>query len=174
MGITIRSATKNDLPQLGELFSKVYTDKEFDKFTPPAAVEYLEWLINRCPELAFVAEVDKRIIGGYLAAIKPWFDGPHVVDGEIFVDERYRQYGIGLKLTKTLLQQAKETFGAVVIEATVFNYGEDGQRALDWHKSNGREIVPEIVFISGSIDEVLQKVTDKIQARSSEGEKKDI
>ena len=146
---------ESDLSYLGEIFSAVYTDSHFDKFTPEPSTEYLTWLFKRCPELAFVAEENGTVVGAYLAALKPWFDGPHVVDGEIFVAESYRKHGIGRILTKTLLTEARERYGAVVVEAITYS---DDAELLAWHAKNARKVVPELVFITGKIDEVLNAI----------------
>jgi len=169
MAILIRPVVEDDLEKVGQLYSKVYTSKDFDKFTPAVSIEYIAWIYRRCPELAFVAVDGQKIVGGYLAAIKPWFNGPHVVDGEIFVDNDYRRQGIGLRLTQTLLLQAKEKFGASEVEALAFT-DEVGPEfsSVRWHEKNGRHIIKELVLVEGSIEETLVIIDQRIKRTSTQ------
>ena len=171
MEALIRLATEAEIPEIGRLFSKVYTNEHFDKFTPDKSIEYIDWLFRRCPELAFVAVQGERIVGAKLAATKPFFDGLHMVDSEIFVDPDYRRQGIGLNLTKKSFETAKE-MGVTVVDSATFIQDESENPKwsikheytnLEWHKKNGFHRETQMVLMYGNIDELIDKTTQHLQ-----------
>jgi len=168
----IRQATAQDIPEIGQLFSKVYTTKSFKDFTPEKAIEAMRWLFNRCPEVAFVAVEDGKIVGAHLAGSKPWFDGIHIVDGELFIDEKYRGQHIGLKLTQHYLNAAKK-LGAVSVDGISFVPAPNSENRWDiapqffnlaWHEKNGFYRIDQMAVISGDIDELIQKTNERLTA----------
>src|SRR3989304_4350667 len=65
--ITTRLMHKSDLEKLSEIYAKVYD--EFDvgeRWTKKKSYELLEYWIKRQPDLSFVAEVDGKIVGGFI------------------------------------------------------------------------------------------------------------
>ncbi len=170
MNIEIRHATKKDIPEIGKLFSKVYTTPDFDGFTLEKSIEYMNWLFGRCPEVAFVAVDGNKIVGARLAGTKPWFDGIHIVDGEIFVGKDYRGQGIGLRLTEKSFEAAKK-LGATVVDSATFIQGKHTESGwdiqpqflnLEWHKKNGFHVIEQMAIISGDIDELINKTKEHI------------
>jgi len=83
---------KKDLEKLSEIYSLVY--EKFDigeKWTSKTAKKLLEYWFDKQSDLAFVAEENNKIVGAFIAGIKPWLDGNHLSDGEIFVHPNYQK-----------------------------------------------------------------------------------
>jgi aminoglycoside 6'-N-acetyltransferase I len=94
--INIRSIKKEDLKKLAEIYTEVY--RLFDvgeKWTKESSFKLLEYWLNRQKDLCFLAEVENEIVGAFVAGVKPWWDGNHLVDGEIFIHPKFQKRGIG-------------------------------------------------------------------------------
>src|SRR3989344_2446360 len=99
--LKIRRIQRKDLTKLAEVYNFVY--KKFnigERWTKKSAYKLLEYWLKRQPDLCFLAEYNNIIVGGFVVGIKPWWDGNHLVDGEIFVHPHYQKKGIGSALLK--------------------------------------------------------------------------
>jgi len=105
MNIKIRPMRKEDLRQVAEIYTIVY--QKFDigeKWTTKTALKLLDYWYKKQPDLAFVAESNRKIVGAFVAGIKPWWDGNHISDGEIFVHPDFQKQGIATKLSIALYE----------------------------------------------------------------------
>lgn len=154
--INIRQINKDDIKILGEVYSKVY--EVFDtgeKWTPDTASELIKYWFEKQPDLSFVAEYEGKIVGGFLSGIKPWWDGNHLFDGEIFVHPDFQNKKIGKALFKKLLTEANEKYNAKIFDAFTFNGSEF---PLNWYKRIGFQNISEWTMFSGDIKEVLKNL----------------
>jgi len=153
--VEIRPMAKEDLAPLAEIYTEVY--RVFDvgeKWDKETAEKMLGYCFEHQPDLAFVAEYQRKPVGAFMAGVKPWWDGNHLIDGEIFIDPEYQQKGIGTKLLKTMFQTAKDKYQATVWDTYTFR----GKYPLEWYKKLGFEEIDEWIMISGDIDDVLKKL----------------
>ena len=149
---------KSDLKKLSEIYATVY--REFDvgeKRTPKKAYVLLEYWLQRQPDLAFVAESDGKIAGGFVAGIKPWWDGNHLVDGEIFVHPEFQRKGIGGLLSMAMFRKAMKKYSARTWDTYTFKK----KYPLKWYKSLGFKEISEWTMISGD----LRKASKKLERR---------
>jgi len=152
----IRLAKKSDLKELARIFKKVYDHFDVgERWTNNAAYKYLEYIFKAQPDLAFLGEVDGKIAGGFFASIKPWWDGNHLVNGELFVDPNYQKHGLGLKLSIKLYEKAIKKYNAVIAESTTF---KNKKFPLVWHKKRGFKINDDWVLIWGNTNDMLQRM----------------
>mgnify|MGYP001581110235 CR=1 FL=1 len=99
-------------------------------------------------------EVDGKIVGGFIAGIKPWWNGNHLVDGEIFVHPEFQKKGVGNALSKIMFKRAIEKYDAKVWDTYTFR----GKFPLKWYKKLGFEEINEWTMISGDIRKALGKL----------------
>lgn len=154
-GLKIRKAKKSDLNKLSEIYAEVY--RVFDigeRWTKGKAYKLLEYWLERQPDLAVVAEYNGNIAGGFVVGIKPWWDGYHLVDGEIFVHPKYQQQGIGAELFKYVFKLAIKKYGAVRFDTFTFRESP----ALRWYKSIGFREIDEWAMVGGELKTVLRKL----------------
>lgn len=154
--INIRPVSKNDLEKLAEVYTKTY--EAFDvgeRWTVETALELLEYWFKRQPDLAFLAEDDQEILGGFFAAVKPWWDGVHLVDGELFVHPEHQKKSIGSLLSKKMFTEAIEKHEAKVWDTYTF---KNTAHPLSWYKKQGFVENPDWVMISGDLREALEKL----------------
>ncbi|MBI4150275.1 GNAT family N-acetyltransferase, partial [Candidatus Woesearchaeota archaeon] len=98
------------------------------------------------------AELSGRLVGAFVAGIKPWHDGNHLTDGELFVDPDYQKQGIGSLLSIAMCQKALRKYHATRFDAITFS---DRDFPLTWYRDQGFKEVRNWTIISGDIKEVL-------------------
>ena len=150
--VSIRLATTKDIKKLADIYSRAFHGMHpHEQWTSETAERFLTSFLQRQPDLAFLAMDGKQIVGGFFAAIRPWWDGNHLVDGELFVDSAAQRHGVGSALMKHLLNQAVQTHQAIVMEAITF---KDEGFPLNWYKKAGCQTVDDMVIISGKISDL--------------------
>ena len=153
---TIRTINKNDLKVLAKIYSQAYNSLDVgENWSTEASYKLLDYLLNRKPSIAFLAESDNKIIGGIIAAVKPWWDGNHLVDGEFFVNPQHQGKGIGKKLMLKLCETAIKEYNITCLDATTFR---NKNFPLNWYKSLGFREVKEWVIISANPKEILESL----------------
>lgn len=118
----------------------------------------LSYWLERQPDLAIVAEYNGRPVGAFVAGIKPWWDGNHLVDGEIFVHPDLQKKGIGTELSKALFKKALERYKVTNYDAITFN---NHKFPLNWYKSLGLISSENLVLISGNVKSILSTLIKK-------------
>lgn len=157
--INIRQVNRNDLSELSKVYTKTY--EVFDvgeRWTESTALELMTYWFERQPDLAFLADEDGRIIGGFFAGVKPWWDGVHLVDGEMFVHPDYQKKGTGSLLSKHLFGEAIDKYQAKVWDTYTF---KKTVHPLSWYEKLGFTENMDWVMISGDLKEALKRLDDK-------------
>lgn len=154
--ITIRPMTEDDLPALAGMYVKSFADPALgEHWTEPTAQALLVNWYNRQPDLAFVATDDSKLLGAFVVGVRPWWDGNHLVDGELFVDSDSQGKGVASDLIRKVLLQAKAKYAPVVWESYTFK-GQDFP--LNWYKRMGFREIDEWVMIRADVADVLNKL----------------
>lgn len=154
--ITIRPMTADDLPALAAMYVKSFADPALgEHWTEPAAQALLANWYNRQPDLAFVAADDSKLLGAFVVGVRPWWDGNHLVDGELFVDVDSQGKGVASDLLREVLLHAKAKYAPVVWESYTFK-GQDFP--LNWYKRIGFREIDEWVMIRADVADVLNKL----------------
>jgi ribosomal protein S18 acetylase RimI-like enzyme len=153
--LNIRKIEEKDLKKLSEIYNEVY--KRFDigeKWTVSASYDMLKYWSLRQPDLCFLAELDKKIVGGFVVGIKPWWDGNHLVDGEIFVHVDYQKKGIGKELLRFVLDYAIKKYNVVKFDT----YTVKDKYPLNWYKRLGFKEIKEWEMITADPREIIKKL----------------
>jgi len=158
--VKIRPIISSDLKRLAEIYAAVYRDfKTGEEWSEEAAYKLLDYYFKKQPDLAFLAENDSELIGGFLSAIKPWYDGNHLFDGEIFVATDFQKKGVGSLLVKEMFKIALEKYQVVAWDAYTFSSFD---HPLKWYKSLGFEVCPGLVMFSGDVSKALNKISHRL------------
>lgn len=91
-----------------------------------------------------------------MTCLKPWWDGMHLEDGELFVLKEYRQMGIAKNLIKTLFEYAIEKYDATMLEA--HTYEDENGFPYCWYKKLGFETIDDWKIINGDIKKIVKKL----------------
>ncbi len=156
MEISVRLMQESDLNTLARIYCEVY--RVFDvgeQWDEASAYKLLDYWLHKQPDLAFVAEVDAKPVGAFIAGIKPWWDGNHLVDGELFVQPEYQSKGVGTQLSRTMFQTAVEKYQATVWDTYTFAKYDF---PLTWYKSLGFEPNEDWLMISGDLKQALKRI----------------
>lgn len=148
--------TADDLPALAAMYVRSFADPALgEHWTEPAAQALLANWYARQPDLAFVAADDSKLLGAFVVGVRPWWDGNHLVDGELFVDSDSQGKGVASDLIREVLLQAKAKYAPVVWESYTFK-GQDFP--LNWYKRMGFREIDEWVMIRADVADVLHKL----------------
>jgi len=154
--ITITPTKQDELEHLAQLYVELYDALDIgEKWNVEKAVQLFEHYFQAYPELAFTARCDGKIVGAFLTAVKPWWDGYHLYDGEIFVHHDYQKYGAGRLLLKSVFEAAKEKYDAVCWDFFTFT-GE--LSPVKWYQKIGIDVPKGFVMMTGSLDDALKKL----------------
>ena len=148
---------KKDLEILATEYSKLYNNSVLqEKWTPELAEKLFEYFYNLNSRLFCVAYCGDRPIGAIMSVVKPWWDGMHLEDTEIFVAKDYQRKGIGTDLYKYHYKIAIEEFGATIMEA--HTYADKSGYPLNWYKKLGFEVIEDWKVINGNIKDILERM----------------
>lgn len=148
---------ENDLEIIAEEYSRYYANSVLEeKWTKESAIKLFKYFYNQAPDLFFVAYDNNNPVGVIMTCLKPWWDGMHLEDGEIFVCRQYQQKGIAKMLLKKLFESAIEKYDATTLEAHTYE-GENGFPYC-WYKRLGFETIDDLKIISGDIKKIVNKL----------------
>jgi GNAT superfamily N-acetyltransferase len=152
----IRPIRQSDLKELGRVYVASYQNVDNgEQWTPESATKLLDDWLKKQPDLAYLAEVDKKIAGGFVVGVKPWWDGNHLTDGEIFVDPDYQKYGVGTQLLKHVFETAISKYDVVAWDTFTYT---DTSHPLSWYTKLGFDRINNWAMITCNPKEVLKKL----------------
>ena len=157
--INIRLMKAKDLKKLADIYTRAYKIYgKWEKWNAKEAYKLLKYYLKKQSDLAFLAEYRGKIAGGFVAGIRPWWDGNHLTEGELFVDPDFQKKGIGKLLLKTVLEKSIKKYNATIWEATTF---KKTVFPLIWYKNLGFNEITEWTIIGGNIKDVLKNLSKK-------------
>lgn len=150
---------ESQLAEVGRLYSECFNLADIgEHWTDQAATDFLTHLWKIQPDLFYVATQDNVIVGAIAGSIKPWCDGPHIHEIELFVHPKLQRKGIASQLTKLLVETAVKKYGIVEFEGIAD--GEEHDFPLSWYKRIG--VIPTgLIHIAGKPKEILEKLSVK-------------
>lgn len=108
-----------------------------------------------------MAEVDGKVVGAVMSIVKPWHDGNHLIETEIFVANDYQRKGIASRLFHEHFKLAMEKYDAKIMEANT--YQEENGYPLKWYKKLGYKVIDELYVINGDIKKAYEHLDKKIK-----------
>jgi len=152
--MNIRYVTEKDIPQLAEAYVSAFASIDpTEKWTFESAEKLLRFLFTTQPDLSFLVEDRGVIGGGILGIIKPWWDGNHLVETELFLQPSFQRSGIGTSLFRHFLTQAAQKYQVTVMEALTF---KDLTFPLTWYQRLGFEAKDDWLVMFGNVGRILQ------------------
>lgn len=119
--ITLRLASESDLHPLAAIYAECYRVADVgERWTPQTAETLLTYWLKRRPELFYVATVGNKLAGAFVTDVMPWWDGPCIFEGQLFVDPAYQKRGIGSLLFEKVLSEALRIYRAESIALVTY------------------------------------------------------
>jgi GNAT superfamily N-acetyltransferase len=149
--LSIRKAKKQDLSKLAEIYIRAYDRAQFGEiWKKKAAVALLIFYFNQKKFLGLTAVLDGKVVGGLFSFIKPWHDGNHLGEGELFVDPDYQGKKIGTELMFKMMLLAKSK--KCVVHELIAYAG-----VTRWYRKLGMKDTG-LTHMDGKIDVIIKKL----------------
>ena len=146
-----------DLEILANEYADYYSNSILkEKWNQGTAIKLFRYFYKQAPDLFFVAYDNDKPVGVIMTCLKPWWDGMHLEDGEVFVSKEYQQKGIAKMLFKKLFEYAIEKYDATTIEG--HTYEDENGFPYCWYKRLGFETIDDWKIISGDIKKIVNKL----------------
>lgn len=156
--ITVRNLkTEEDLATIAGHYANYYANSVLgEKWTTEKATDLFKYFYKQNPDLFFVAYDNDKPVGVIMSVLKPWWDGNHLEDGEVFVLPAYQHKGIAKSLFKALFKHAIEKYNATTLEA--HTYEDENGFPYSWYKRLGCDTINDWKIINGNIKEIIKKI----------------
>ncbi len=156
MEFSIRPLKKEELPVVASVYTQSFNQAGIgEEWTQKKAEEFMGWWFKHQHDLFFVAVYKEKLVGGVVAGIKPWWDGQHLVDLELFVHPDFQKQGIGKELVKIILREAIRKYEIVEFECLA---DKTHEFPLGWYKKTGMEET-SLTHISGKPKKILENLS---------------
>ncbi len=148
---------QSQLAEVGHVYAECFNLADIGEYwSDKAATDFLTHLWEIQPDLFFVALLDNKIVGAIAGSIKPWCDGPHIHEVELFVHPTHQRKGIASHLTKLLVETAIKKYGIVEFEGIADGNLHDFP--LSWYKRIGA-LPTGLIHIAGKPEQMLKKLS---------------
>lgn len=119
--VQVRSALTSDIVGMAKAYVEAFREVDpSERWSKDSAEKLIAYLVTTQPQLSFVAELDGVIVGGISGFAKPWWDGCHLVQTELFLSPNGQRQGLGSVLFLHYLNVAQSLYRATHIEAITF------------------------------------------------------
>ena len=155
--VRVRAVREGDLDELAQLYRNFYNalDDLGELWTKESAHRFVAHFYRRQPDLFYLAELGDRIVGATVAAVQPWWDGNHLVEGEIFIDSLYEDTDLSRQLLRELLVRARDKYHTVTWDTIM---PTSDKHPLGSYKRIGFDELPLRAAITGDVHTVLEKL----------------
>lgn len=148
---------ESDLDVLANIYVELYNNSVLqENWTQETAKNLLMYFYKQYPDLFLVAYHENKPVAAIMSLVKPWCDGTHLEDTEVFVSVKYQKNGIASKLYKEHFKLAIEKYNAKVMEA--HTYFDENMYPLKWYQKLGFETIDDWKIISGELETVLKNL----------------
>lgn len=141
------------------LFSIIFQEKNvgsFDDFWEVFDINFYHYQ----PDLFICAYDDDIPIAAVMSTLKPYYDGLHLTETELFVSEDYRGQNIGKKLLEMHFELAIAKYDVSRIDAITYINNPDSP--LDWYKKIGLRLANNLVILHGNLENCLKKIREEL------------
>lgn len=148
---------ESDLEIIAEEYASYYNNSVLkEEWTKETAIKLFKYFYNQSSDLFLVAYDNDKPVGVIMSLLKPWWDGMHLEDGEVFVSKEYQKMGIAKRLFKELFKYAIEKYDATTFEA--HTYEDENGFPYCWYNRLGFETIDDWKIISGDIKSIINKL----------------
>lgn len=148
---------KEDLEIIAEQYANYYNNSVLDEnWTRETANQLFKYFYNQSKDLFFIAYDEDKPVSVIMSILKPWWDGMHLEDGEVFVCKEYQHRGIAKMLLKALFQHAIEKYDVTILEAHA--YEDENGFPYCWYKRLGFDTIDNWKIISGNIRDIVKNL----------------
>lgn len=116
----------------------------------------MQYFYSHQYDLFICAYNDDIAIGAVMSTLKPYYDGMHLIQTEVFVSSDYEEQNIKEKLLEMHLKLASTKYHVSHICTIIDN------NSLDWFNKIGLEPNSNLSVLQGSLENCLQKIREEL------------
>lgn len=152
--------TEDQLDELGAVYLRALADNPDEHWQLAQARALLADWWHRQSDLFMSARNEHGVlVGGFVVGVRPWWDGNHLVDGELFVDPQFQQEGVAKQLILAVLEKAKKRY-APLLNWDTYTFRNEGF-PLNWYRRLGFTEIEEWVMIRADVDAVVANLSQQ-------------
>ena len=161
LSLSIRRATETDVSEIADLYKQAYNSATLldEHWTKASARKFVTYFYRRQPDLFFIAKENGVLVGAVVAAVQPWWDGNHLVEGELFEAPGLADETVRKALLQELLTVARSKYHVVSWDTITPTLHEHPLSAFE---ELGFSEVPHWKAISGDINTILSRVSNPL------------
>ncbi len=152
--MNFRLIRSEDIQKVAEIYMESFNRATEEQWTKENAKRFIQYWHKRQPDLFFIAERSGEIAGGAVAAIKPYYNGNNLVEGELFVAPKFQKQGLAKKLLKFLIQSAIDKYRITAVSEITYK----NVFPLNWYKRIGFKEC-DLIYIEGNAKEILKNLS---------------
>lgn len=117
----VRPVLEEELEAVADIYAEAFNEADYEEeWNHERACAFVRYLHSKQAELFFVAtDENQQIIGGIAGVIKPWCDGDHLSETEVFVKPENQNTGISKLLIFAITEKALKDYGIVAFDGIV-------------------------------------------------------
>lgn len=155
--ITFKEINEKDFNILANIYGAISLDtRPNENWTYETSLSYIQYFYSHQPDLFICAYDDDIPIGAVMSTLKPYYDGMHLIQTEVFVSSDYEEQNIKEKLLEMHLKLASTKYHVSHINAITDN------SSLDWFNKIGLEPNSNLIVLQGSLENCLQKIREEL------------
>ena len=158
MNYKIRLIKENEIEEAAKVYATAFNEAQVgENWTDETAFDFLNFWYKKAKDLFFVAEKNKKIIGGVVGEIIPYAEGKYFSNGELFVDPTFQNQGVAKELNKKVISEAINKFG---VKYLCWEADYKAQFPIAWYESIGMKKT-RWVLMDGEAKKVLENLNKK-------------
>jgi L-amino acid N-acyltransferase YncA len=149
--ISFRKTKAADIKELACIYTQVYEAECYkEKWDYTQSKKLLDFYFKLETFIGFTSLCDGKVCGAFFSYIKPWWDGKHLAEGEIFIDPKFQNKHIGTDLYFTMMKYAYKK-GCRVHELVAY------KKPASWYKKIGFKET-KLIHLFASIKDVISRM----------------
>lgn len=153
--VKIEKLNIDDLSKVAEVYADSFTQANFGEiWTAEQAEEFIRYWVKRSNDLFFTAKIDEKIVGGVVGDVVPYCGEYWLVGIELFVAPDFQKQGIGKKLLKKIVEEAKSHNN--ITGMGLFTDASE-EFPVSWYKKIGMQ-QNQWAYLKGYTDDILKNL----------------
>jgi len=158
MNFEIRNIQEDEIEETARVYAAAFNKANIgENWTVESANKFISHWFKKQSDLFFIAINEKKILGGVVAEIVPYFKGNDLTHAELFVGPNFQGQGIAKKLLMSILEEAIKKYN-VKFFSGIADKKEDFP--IHWYQKLGMKKT-RWIFVEGDANKILLNLKEE-------------